>query len=135
MEKIFNEFFNPVLIFLFTGFATFRYIQYCYMRDYEGISGTKKVTVDIYNTIGFLSEYIFLIYYGYLTGVWYYPVALFIISFIIKSTLYNLMAKDKKGKTIPFFGGLGFIALPVFAAGIIYKIYIMRAAIGLEASG
>ncbi len=119
------------LVISFITFTVFRYFQYCYMRDYEGINSSKKLTVDMFNTAGFMFEYCFLIYYGYLT-VWYYAVCLFIGSFIIKSILYNLFAKDKKGKLIPFVASLGFFCTPICGGYLIYQILEIRKAIGIE---
>lgn len=80
--------------------------------------------LDVVSVFGMVFEYGILVYYGFIISpMWYYAIALFIISFVIKNILYKMATLDKSGKTITVIAMLGFIGIPLSLLGILFFFY------------
>lgn len=119
------------LIICFTIFAIFRYFQATCLRDFQGLSGGKKMLLDTVSAFGLVFELLILVYYGYIT-IWYYAIALFAIAFAVKNVLFWLAAKNKTGKAITFVAMLGFIGIPLSLLGVLYFFYQIYEGMGLD---
>ncbi|THB75082.1 MAG: hypothetical protein D6B28_01010 [Gammaproteobacteria bacterium] len=120
----FEQAFPIGLIISFTIFSIFRYFQSTCLRDFQGLSGGVKTMLDVVSVFGMVFEYGILVYYGFIISpMWYYAIALFIISFVIKNILYKMATLDKSGKTITVIAMLGFIGIPLSLLGILFFFY------------
>mgnify|MGYP001555354417 CR=1 FL=1 len=77
--------------------------------------------LDVVSVFGMVFEYAILVFYGYIISpLWYYAMALFVISFAIKNFLFKLATIDKSGKTISVIAMIGFIGIPISLLGVLY---------------
>ena len=80
--------------------------------------------LDIVSVFGMVFEYGILVYYGFIISpMWYYAIALFVISFTLKNLFYKLATLNKSGKAITVVAMLGFIGIPLSLLGVLYFFY------------
>ncbi len=120
----FEQAFPVGFIISFTIFSIFRYFQALCLRDFQGLSGGTKTMLDVVSVFGMTFEYAILVFYGYIISpMWYYAIALFVISFTIKNLLFKIATIDKTNKTITVVAMLGFLGIPLSLLGVLYFFY------------
>lgn len=101
-----------IIVVLYTVFTLFQFYQALHIKKFRGASQAALLVINICAFAGMLFSYGYLVYYG-IAVAWYWPIALFVIAFAVKTLWFYIEAKLGLKNHIPIISLAGLLVLPV----------------------
>lgn len=100
------------LVIGYSTFSLFHYYQLLHAKNFRGSSNTFNFVLSSFGFLCMIFMYGFLIYVWY-KSVWYYPLILFGIGFVLKNIFFALEAYLNIREYYWVFSIIGFVAIPI----------------------